>query len=135
MPEVLVDTSAWILAVFRRDRRAQDRLHELVATGRAAICPIVLLEWLAGRGDDETAAGIRRRLAAVPSLTCSDAVWRRAFNLAAEARRRGQTVPAPDSLVAAHAIEAGVTLLHADTDFVRIAAWSGLRQESLLVGP
>lgn len=132
MSLVLVDTSAWILAVHRRDRRAKEQLKEVVLAGNGAACPIVLVELLAGRSQGEVPEAVRHRFAALTMLDCSAEVWERAYALAAEARSLGQTLPATDALVAAHALVADATLLHADSDFTRIAEWSGLRQESLL---
>ena len=132
MSLALADTSAWILAVQRKEPGVLARIKESAARGELAVCPIVLLEWLAGRGKGEDPAAIRSRFTVLKMLPCTDAVWRRAQDLAAQARTRGHTVGAADALVAAHAMEAGAVLLHADRDFERLAPWSGLLQESLL---
>ncbi|MBI3185638.1 MAG: PIN domain-containing protein [Myxococcales bacterium] len=129
---MLVDTSAWVLALQRKDSRAKERLIEVITSGEAAICPIVVLELLAGRARGEDPQALRARLSVLAQLECSRETWERAQRLASEARSRGQTLPAPDALVAAHALEAVASLLHADSDFTRIAPWSGLEQESLL---
>jgi len=129
---VLVDTSAWVLALYRRDARAKQRLKEVVAAGVAASCPMVMLEMLVGRAQREDPEAMRRRLSALNWLACTDAVWERAHGLASEARARGYALPGADALIAAHALAASATLLHADSDFVRIAKWSGLKHECLL---
>jgi predicted nucleic acid-binding protein len=131
--DVLVDTSAWILAVHRKDPRARQRLKEVVADTSATTCPMVLLEMLVGRQRGEDPSATRSRFSALNWLPCTDEVWDKAFALASEARSRGHTLPGADALVAAHAISAGAVLLHADSDFVGIAEWSGLEEESLLV--
>lgn len=132
MGDVLVDTSAWILAVHRKEPRARQRLKEVVAEATAATCPMVLLEILVGRLRGEAPSATRSRFSALNWLPCTQEVWDRAWALASEARSRGHTLPGAGALIAAHALSAGAVLLHADSDFVRIAKWSGLEQESLL---
>ncbi|MFZ5467910.1 MAG: PIN domain-containing protein [Myxococcota bacterium] len=133
MVRVLVDTSAWILAVHRNDAHAKSRLVEVISAGSAAICPLVVLELLAGRSRGEDPEAIRARFLSLDELECTRAVWEQAQRLASEARGRGHTLPAADALVAAHALVADALLLHADSDFPRVSAWSGLKQESLLL--
>jgi predicted nucleic acid-binding protein len=120
---VLVDTSAWVLALHRRDPAAKRRLKDVVAAGAAATCPMVMLELLAGRSKGDEPAAMRRRLSVLVWLGCTDEVWERAYRLTSEARSRGHTLPGADALIAAHALVADATLLHADSDFVRVAAW------------
>jgi predicted nucleic acid-binding protein len=93
-----------------------------------------LLELLAGRSKGDSVEAMRRRLSALDWLSCTEQVWERAYALTSEARTRGCALPGSDALIAADALVADATLLHADSDFVRIARWGGLRQESLLCG-
>lgn len=132
MSLTLVDASAWILATHRKNSDAQERLIDLISAGTAAACPMSLLECIVGRRAGENPADIRRRFQGAVWLSCTDAVWERAYELAGESRRRGQTLTASDAIMAAQALETEATLLHADTDFIRLAAWSHLKQESLL---
>lgn len=132
MAKVLVDTSAWVMALHRKRFVARQRVKEVVADGTAATCPIVLLEMLVGRARGEDPKVMRERLSVLNWLSCTDEVWESAYRLGSEARARGHTLPVADVLVAAHALTSGAVVLHADSDYVRIAAWSGLKQESLL---
>jgi predicted nucleic acid-binding protein len=120
-----------VLALHRRDARARQRLKEVVAAGVAVSCPMVMLEMLVGRAQREDPEAMRRRLSVLDLLACTDEVWQRAYALASEARSRGYALPGADALIAAHALVADATLLHADSDFVRIAPWSGMKHESL----
>jgi predicted nucleic acid-binding protein len=129
---VLVDTSAWVLALHRNEPAAKRRVTDVVAAGVAVSCPMVLLEMLAGRSKGDSSEAMRRRLSALDWLACSGEVWERAYSLTSEARSRGYALPGADALIAAHALVAKATLLHADSDFVRIARWAGLEQECLL---
>ena len=124
----LIDTSVWVRAVHQKDASARMHLERAVAAGRAAICPIVLAECLAGRTRTSSAEAIRERLTALPMLACDDRVWEKCYWLVGESRARGQTLSATDGLVAAHALVAGAEVLHDDGDFERIAHWAGLRQ-------
>lgn len=118
---ILLDTSAWI--EFLRDTgspvclRVDDLLGEEIAT-----CHPVRMEVLAGARDEQHLEGLRGLLARASVLETSPADYETAAALYRTCRRRGETVrKLIDCLIAAHAIREGVAVLHADSDFDRLA--------------
>ena len=122
----LVDTSVWIDAQRRTPGPKGLLLRELAA--RQAIfglAPVILQEILQGCRDADSLARTRHRLGLErcylpvdPVKTCAEA-----GALYARCRWAGQTPRSSnDCLIAQIAIEYGLTLLHDDPDFERIAA-------------
>lgn len=118
---VLIETSLWIDAL-RRDGRPENKakVDQLIRTGRAAWCEMVLLElWNGARGEEE-----RAELAAwqeeIILLPISAEVWKLSWKLARAARRAGLTVPNPDILIAACARFHEVPLEHFDEHFSKL---------------
>lgn len=129
----LPDTSAWVEFMRGTGSPAHVRLRELVAGDEPlATTGPVLGEMLAGVRNEFAADEVRRALAACVFIPTEDptdyegaaAVYRRC-------RAAGVTVESSaDCLIAAVAIRAGLTVLHRDADFDRIAGVLGLRVDS-----
>jgi predicted nucleic acid-binding protein len=125
------------VARFLADRSALARLtHEAVANrlrplleaGLVATCAVVELEVLfSTRNHDEyeTVRGDRR--SGYEWLPMPDEVWDRALEIQRSLSRSGRlrSTQIPDLLVAATAERHGVTVIHYDSDFDRIAEISG----------
>jgi predicted nucleic acid-binding protein len=113
-------------ALTRRETRPEVRevVEPLLLAGRIATCGIVDLELLFSAPDPETYAELARVLRALPRVPVTEPAVDRALEvqglLAAGSQHRA--VPLPDLLVAACAERAGLTVLHSDADFDRIAA-------------
>lgn len=126
-PTHLADTSALARAGHPEVAR---RLRPLVAQGRLATCAVVDLEVLySARSflDHEEILAERRALDDVP-ITAE--VTDRAIALQRALARRGQhRLPIPDLLISAAAGVAGLTVLHYDADFERLAEIGGGDQE------
>lgn len=122
----LVDTSIWI----RADRPGHDsvrtRLRRLMVEGRVAICWPIRVEWLVGVKIKEGWSVLDEQLSALDHLPATDTTWHRAARIGHELARRGQTVPLPDLVIGAAAIEHGVPLWTVDSDFQRIAKVASL---------
>ena len=107
-----------------------DRLRPLLEDGMLATCAIVDLEVLySARNlrDYEEILDERRSLDAAP---ITPAVMERAVELQHELARRGQhRVPIPDLMISAAAAEAGLIVLHYDSDFPRLTAAGGAPHE------
>jgi len=135
---VLIDTSAWILAL-RKGAREEHRavVDRLIADGLAATTGPVVAELLGGtktrREFGELAAG----LSALPRLDPQPPIWDKVAEFAFQLRRKGISVPMVDVLIMTVAWENGCGLLHADRHFDLIAEGGvGLERvtiESLLV--
>ncbi len=129
----LVDTSAWV-EYFRATggpvHRSVRRLLDEDATVHTT--DVVVMEILAGARDEEHLYQLRRLLArcdyvAVEGLTDYES----AAALYRACRRAGETVRAvTDCLIAAVALRADVTVLHADRDFEILARHAGLQATS-----
>lgn len=123
--------TAWWLAdksaLARLDRQpVADRLGPLLLDGLVATTPIIDLEILysaRSAADYESVLAQRR---ALPSYPITEETTDRAIEVQHLLARRGQhRVPLPDLLIAAVAEVNGLTVIHYDADFDRIAAVTG----------
>lgn len=107
-----------------------DRLRPLLEEGALATCAIVdlvLLYSARNLVDYEEVLEERRSLDAAP---ITPEVMAKAFEIQHELARNGHhRVPMPDLLISAAAQSAGLTVLHYDSDFERIADAGGAVQE------
>jgi len=121
VPTFLVDKSA----LGRRQTRAEvrDVLDPLVLEGEVATCGIVDLEVLYSASSRAIYRAAAQALRGMPRVPVNDGCIERALEvqgmLAERSQHRG--VGLPDLLVAACAENAGLTVLHYDADFERIA--------------
>ncbi|MDQ1394300.1 MAG: hypothetical protein QOF30_3277 [Acidimicrobiaceae bacterium] len=125
MATYLADKSA----LTRSDTRPEVRelIEPLLLAGRIATCGIVDLELLFSAPSPATYRELAEVLHAMPRLPVTDAAVDRALEvqmlLANQSQHR--SVPLPDLLVAACAEAAGLTVLHYDADYERIAKLTG----------
>ena len=116
-------------ALTRRANRPEVRavVEPLLLSGRIATCGIIELELLYSATDPRSYARLARLLEGMPRVPVTNAVIERALevqgHLAAASQHRA--VPLPDLLIAACAELHGLTVLHDDGDFTRIAAITG----------
>jgi len=127
----LIETSVWVKFLRRRPHAVlQQQVSGLIGSGEAAINSIVRLELLLGTRDRRSFEGIADELSGVTDLTIVARTWDIAADLGYQLRRLGLPTAIPDLVIAASAIEHDIVLLHADSDFDRIAQHSDLRVES-----
>jgi predicted nucleic acid-binding protein len=116
-------------ALTRRETRPEVRavLEPLLVAGEIATCGIVDLELLYSARDRTTYRALVEALRGMPRVPVADAAFARALEVQAMLAERSQhrAVPLPDLLVAACAEGAGLTVLHYDADFERIAELTG----------
>jgi predicted nucleic acid-binding protein len=127
---IVVDTSVWV-DVLNETASAQAQLCVALIEGGepVALTDIVFAEILQGLRSAKEARQVERHLRAFPILRLEDLDD---FALAAElyrsARRAGVTIRKTlDCLIAAPCVRTGAPLLHADTDFDRLAGCTALR--------
>jgi predicted nucleic acid-binding protein len=127
----LVDSSVWI-RLFRRSppKNIAERVDDLLERQVAATNGLITVEIVSGATNEKEFADSSATLGALHQLSLNDRTWSRAARLGYDLRRRGLTCLTPDLIIAASAIEHGAVLVHADADFDRIAANSGLAVES-----
>ncbi len=125
MATYLADKSA----LTRSDTRPEvrDVIEPLLLGGRIATCGIVDLELLYRAPSKDSYLELAELLRAMPRVPVTDATVDRALEvqslMADQAQHR--SVPLPDLLLAACAEAAGLTVLHYDADYERIAKLTG----------
>jgi predicted nucleic acid-binding protein len=121
VPSFLADKSA----LARRQSRAEVRetLDPLLLEGEVATCGIVDLEMLYSATSPSTYKALADALRGMPRVALDEAAVERALVVQGKLAQRSQhrAVPLPDLLIAACAENAGLTVLHYDADFDRIA--------------
>jgi predicted nucleic acid-binding protein len=125
VPTFLADKSA----LARRQTRAEVReaLDPLLLGGEIATCGIVDLEMLYSTTSPATYNALAEALQGMPRVPLDETAVARALEVQAKLAERSQhrAVPLPDLLVAACAENAGLTVLHYDADYERIAKLTG----------
>jgi len=91
---------------------------------------MVKLELLGGTKTKSEFQRLKVRLDALDSVETDIQLWVRAYELAFNLRRRGVTIPYTDILIAACALNAKATILHADAHFDLISKHLELKVES-----
>jgi len=130
---VLVDTSAWILALRRAPHLfVKEKVEGLLFENRVAIVPMIYLELLGGTRSEEEFRRLKSRLQALHQIPLEEEEWTEAAQLAFELRRRGKTIPYTDILIGSAAIVHDLFLLHADRHFDLMAEEIPLKVESLV---
>jgi len=125
----LADTSVWALS--RRSDQAGLRawFDDSVEEGEIATCDMVRLELLYTARNAGEFDKVREGLAALPDSPIGKPQWERALDvyrsLAAQGGSHQRAVRHADLLIAAAAEASGLTLVHYDGDFDRIAAVTG----------
>jgi predicted nucleic acid-binding protein len=128
----LVDSSAWIEFLRDTGSPACERVSALLTEGAVMTCGPVRMELLAGARDDVHLVRLRRLLARATSLGTAPADFDRAAGLYRACRRQGETVRRlVDCVIAAHALRAGVPVLHRDVDFEVLARHTPLELDPL----
>jgi predicted nucleic acid-binding protein len=121
VPTYLADKSA----LARRQTRPEVReaLDPLLLTGEVATCGIIDLELLYSATSPATYRALAEALRGIPRVPLKETTVERALEVQAKLAQRSQhrAVPLPDLLIAACAEQAGLTVLHYDADYERIA--------------
>lgn len=124
-PTYLADKSA----LTRRETRPEVRavIEPLLLAGQIATCAIVDLELLYSASSPSIYERLAAVLRAVPRVPVTEAVLDRALEVQGLLAKRSQhrAVPLPDLIVAACAEGAGLSVLHYDADYERIAQITG----------
>ena len=121
----LVDTSVVVLR--GRQARVKERLDALLVEGRVALCQMALLECLNNAPDPRSYERMWTDLQGQRWVDVTTEVMNRALDvhrtLAKTSQHRGFKLP--DLIIAATAELAGLTVLHYDQDYDRIAIVTG----------
>lgn len=130
----LFDTGAWTWARDRRFPELATWFNGAVEAGLVLVCDLVILELTRLAPNERRAREIADRLAAFEALSMPAELWSRSreTQLALSASGDHRRVPPADLLLASTAEAAGVSLIHYDRDYERIAAVGELRQQWLV---
>ncbi len=121
---ILADTSAWVEYLRATGSPEHGRMRDLIADdGELVTTEVVVMELLAGAGDEERTGRLRRLLARYELLPLAElADFEDAASIYRACRRGGDTVRSlSDCLIAAVAIRVSARLLGRDRDFDVIA--------------
>ena len=125
----LADTSAWVWSRRPGDRELRHAFDVALVDGEIATCDMVRLELLYSARNTSEFGELRDELAALPDCPVGKEQWARALwvyeQLAAQGGAHQRSVKHADLLIAAAAEAAGLTVLHYDEDFDRIAEITG----------
>ena len=123
-----MDTGVWSWVRDRRFRHLSAWFNGLVAEGRVLICDLVILELVRLAPNDRRAREVAERLSGFEAVPIPATAWARAraLQLAVAPAGGHRSTPPVDLLIASAAEAAGVTLLHYDRDYERIASVSAL---------
>lgn len=118
MPNVLIDTSAWI-EFFRPegDVNYQNQVSQLIEDNEAAICGLILVELLRGARSDKEYRELNDRLNTLHYLPTPETTWRTSGQLASQLLRKGVQIPTVDLTIAVIAIENNLPIFHHDKHF------------------
>ena len=93
-----------------------------------ATCGMVMLEVCRGQRDPNLLRRYRERFAVMIFVPTTNQIWERAVQLAWSLDRQGRVLPAPDILIAAHALQVNAAVLTADVHFQQIPGLRVLAQ-------
>lgn len=129
---VLVDTSAWILALRKNPHiYARTRIEELMGANRIGIIPLIYIELLSGVNNETEFHRLKQRLSSLKQIPLTKRDWDKiAFN-AFKLRRKGITVPHIDIIIGTAAAINDMVLLTADSHFNLMAKEIGLKVENI----
>ena len=105
----------------------RQRLAPIIEAGEAATCALIELEVLySTRNHGDHLRTRERRTFAYRNVPLTEEIFQRAIHVQGELARAGHhRLPIPDLVIAAAAESAGLTVLHYDADFDRIAEITG----------
>ena len=120
-PVYLADTTVFVLQ--RRHPVVHQRLEQLLAEGRVASCHMTALEFLNNAPDPRSYEVLWRVMHGHRWVDVNEAAMERALDVHRELARTSQHrhFRLPDLIIAATAEQHGLTMLHYDADYDRIA--------------
>ena len=116
---VLVDSNVYI-GLLRRSMDPVKVLGDWIGEGDLATCGMVRLEVERGLKVEKTRRSLGAFFNVLINVPTSNKIWEEATTLAWTLDRCCVTLPAQDILIAAHALQAGATVLTLDAHFQSI---------------
>lgn len=117
---VIADTSVWI-SFFNRPTSVEKRtLDVLIDSDEVAMIGLVLAELLQGCRTPKERDALKETILALPYVEMTQPVWIRVGETSSALLRRGITLPIPDLIVAAVALEHQFEVYSLDNHFQKI---------------
>jgi len=114
---VLPDSCAWIDFFQGRPTRLAELVEAAIVQGNVATCGVVMYELLQGIKNPVEEQSLLNAFQGLPFLEMSAGLWLKAGQLSAHLRRRGDTLPMSDILIATLALEHGCSIVTVDRHF------------------
>ena len=116
---IVADTSAWIEFLRDTGHPIAVALEEALEDQEVAVTEVVVMELLAGARSPNHLRELRSRILALPMLKLNGlADYEEAALIYRTCRQSGETIRAmTDCLITVAALNAGASILHADSDF------------------
>lgn len=112
----IADTTVWI-EYFRQKDKVVDFIDKALDSGCLAIMGPIITELLQGIKSAGESALMLSCIDAIPNIETPMQIWVNAGILSNELRQHGVTLPLADVLIAAAAIENGLTIITYDKQF------------------
>jgi predicted nucleic acid-binding protein len=125
VPAYLADKSA--LARLETSGEVRGALYSPLVTGQVATCGVIDLEVLYSARGPRDHGRLASALRALPRVEITETIVERALDVQTQLAKRSQHrgIAPPDLIVAACAEHAGLTVMHYDADYERIAEVTG----------
>ena len=118
---VIIDTSIWVDVLRGGDSSSQIEVERLIRERQAATVGIIYAEVLRGARDDDEIASLLRYLDNSSSFIDSrKSTLTLAGRLLSDLDRKGTSIPLPDAVIAAHALEGKHAIFTRDEHFRRV---------------
>ena len=126
---IVADTSAWIEFLRDTGHPIVAALEKALQDQEVAVTEVVVMELLAGARSPRHLRELRSRILALPMLKLNGlADYEEAALIYRTCRQSGETIRAmTDCLIAVAALNAGASILHADSDFRAMARHTELQ--------
>ncbi len=127
----LIDSSAWVEYLRPKGLpQIRERVREVLQREEAISCGIVTVEILRGAKNEKDFQSLYDSLSSLPQIPIDEAVIERASRWGFLLDRRGKPVSTTDLLIASAAYKRA-RILHADSDFERIASEVDCEEERI----
>lgn len=115
--KILPDTCAWIDFFRGKPSSMAEKVEDGLLQGEVVTCGVVLFELLQGIKSLGEEALVLRAFQALPHLEMTDGLWIKAGRLSSQLRKKGQTLPLSDIIIATLALEHNCSVLTVDRHF------------------
>lgn len=122
--KLLPDTCVWIDFLRNRDTTLTQQLEQALLQGEVYTCGVVLYELLQGIQTPGEEQQVRLAFDALVMCETMAKTWVAAAGISSGLRSRGITLPMSDIIIAAVALEHGLTVMTVDQHFQQIPGLS-----------